>query len=60
MGVAKMHRTVKFRQKTWMAPCIKVNTELRAKAKSEFHNDFFNLKVNWVFDRAMDSLRKSY
>ena len=46
MQVTKIHRTLKFRQEAWMAPYIQLNTDLWAKATSEFQKDFFNNNNN--------------
>jgi len=54
MHVTAIHRTVKFRQEAWMAPYIQINTELRAKAKSDFEKDFFKLMNNSVFGKTME------
>jgi len=58
MQVTKIHRALKFRQKAWMAPYIQLNTDLRAKATSEFENDVFKLMNNSVYGKTMENLRK--
>ena len=49
MKITKLHRTLEFNQEPWMAPYIKMNTELRKAAKSDFEKDFFKLMNNSVF-----------
>ena len=36
----KVYRVIKFNQKYWLKPYIKMNTELREKAKNNFEKDF--------------------
>ena len=41
-----------------MAPYVQLNTELRAKAESDFKRDFFKLMNNSVFGKTIENLRK--
>ena len=49
---------IKFNQKNWLKPYIKMNTKLRQKAKSNFEEDFFRLMNKAAFGKNMENLRK--
>ena len=57
MKVKKVHRILEFNEKPWMEPYIRLNTELRKKAKSAFEKDFYKLMKNSVFGKTMENLR---
>ena len=58
MRVSKIHRALKFNQEAWMTPYINMNTQLRAKATSNFEKDYFKLANNSVFGKTLENLRK--
>ena len=37
----KFHRVIKFKQKSWVKPCIDMDAELKKKAKNSFRKYFF-------------------
>ena len=58
MRLTKIHRALRFRQSTWMAPYIRMKTEFRKQATSDFERDLYNLLTNSVVGKTMENLRK--
>ena len=52
-----MHRLIEFDQEPWMEPYIRMNTEFRKQAKSDFETDFYKLMSNAVFRKTKENLR---
>ena len=57
MRLKKVHRVTEFDQEPWMEPYIRMNTEFRKQAKSDFETDFYKLMNNSVFGQTMENLR---
>ena len=57
MRLKKVHRVIEFDQEPWMEPYIKMNTEFRKQAKSDFETDFYKLMNNSVFGKTIENLR---
>ena len=57
MRLKKVHRVIEFDQEPWMEPHIRMSTEFRKQAKSNFETDFYKLMNNSVFGKTMENLR---
>ena len=48
-----VYRVIKSNQKSWLRPCIDINTDLRKAGKIDFEKYFFKLMNYSVFGKAM-------
>ena len=58
MKLKRIYRVLEFDEKPWMVPYIRLNIEVRKKAKSAFEKDIYKLMNNSVFGKTMENLRK--
>ena len=57
MRLKKVHRVLEFDQERWMELYIRMNTEFRKQAKSDFETNFYKLMNNSVFGKTMENLQ---
>ncbi len=57
MKLTKIYKGVSFDEKDFMKSYIDLNTELRAKATTDFEKDFFKLMNNSVFGKTMENVK---
>ena len=57
LKLKKVHKTLQFKQKAFLAEYINYNTEQRGKAKNEFEKSFYKLMNNSVYGKALQNSR---
>jgi len=57
MHLKNVYWVIEFDQERWMEPYIRMNTEFRKEAKSNFETNFYKLMNNSVFGKTMGNLR---
>ena len=58
MHLRKIRCALRFKQSPWMEPYIRMNTELRKKATSDFEKGMYKLMNNNAFRKTTENLRK--
>ena len=53
----RIGKCIQFHQKAFLEPYIRLNTDLRKKAKTNFDKDFYKLMNNSVFGKPMEDVR---
>src|SRR6267154_3196788 len=58
LRLTHVHRVIQFKQSQWLKPYIDFNTNMRAKATSDFERNLYKLCNNAVFGKMCEDLRK--
>ena len=57
MRLVRARSAIRFRQKRFVEPYIKYNSERRAAARNAFEKDYYKLKNNSFFGKTMEDVR---
>lgn len=58
MQLVRVHSAIRFRQKRFVEPYIRYNSEKRALARNAFEKDYYKMKNNSFFGKTMEDVRK--
>ena len=56
--LSKVHRVIKYKQKSWLKDFINYNSNQRALSSNDFDKAFYKLKNNALFGKTMQDVRK--
>ena len=57
LRLTKIHKGIAFSEEAFMRPYIKLNTDMRTRATTDFEKDFYKLMNNSVFGKTMENVR---